>query len=50
MELIARAAARGVRIQALADHDTLRGVAEAVAEGERRGVRVIPATELNTES
>ena len=39
-----------MRIQALADHDTLRGVAEAVAEGERRGVRVIPATELNTES
>jgi len=39
-----------VRIQALADHDTLLGVAEAVAEGERRGVRVIPATELNTES
>lgn len=39
-----------MRIQALADHDTLLGVAEAVAEGERRGVRVIPATELNTES
>ena len=49
-ELVARAAERGVRIQALADHDTLLGVAEAVAEGERRGVRVIPATELNTES
>jgi len=49
-ELIARAAARGVRVQALSDHDTLLGVAEAVAEGERRGVRVIPATELNTES
>jgi predicted metal-dependent phosphoesterase TrpH len=49
-ELIARAADRGVRIQALADHDTLLGVAEAIAEGERRGVRVIPATELNTES
>jgi 3',5'-nucleoside bisphosphate phosphatase len=49
-ELIVRAAERGVRIQALADHDTLLGVAEAVAEGERRGVRVIPATELNTES
>jgi predicted metal-dependent phosphoesterase TrpH len=49
-ELIARAADRGVRIQALADHDTLLGVAEAVAEGDRRGVRVIPATELNTES
>lgn len=49
-ELVARAAERGIRIQALADHDTLLGVAEAVAEGERRGVRVIPATELNTES
>jgi 3',5'-nucleoside bisphosphate phosphatase len=49
-ELIARAAERGVRIQAIADHDTLLGVAEAMAEGERRGVRVIPATELNTES
>jgi predicted metal-dependent phosphoesterase TrpH len=49
-ELIARAAERGVRTLALADHDTLLGVAEAVAEGGRRGVRVIPATELNTES
>ena len=39
-----------MRIQALSDHDTLLGVAEAVAEGQRRGVRVIPATELNTES
>jgi predicted metal-dependent phosphoesterase TrpH len=49
-ELVRRAAARGVTIQALSDHDTLSGVAEAVAEGERLGVRVIPATELNTES
>ena len=37
-------------IQALSDHDTLSGVAEAVAEGDRQGVRIIPATELNTES
>jgi predicted metal-dependent phosphoesterase TrpH len=49
-ELVQRAAARGVRIQALSDHDTLSGVAEAAAEGERLGVRIIPATELNTES
>ena len=49
-ELVRRAAARGVTVQALSDHDTLSGVAEAVAEGERVGVRVIPATELNTES
>ena len=49
-QLVARAAERGVKIQALSDHDTLLGVDEAVAEGERRGIRVIPAIELNTES
>lgn len=49
-ELVRRAAERGVRIQALSDHDTLAGIAEAQAEGERLGVRIIPATELNTES
>jgi len=49
-ELVRRAAERGVTIQALSDHDTLSGVAEAQAEGERLGVRIIPATELNTES
>jgi predicted metal-dependent phosphoesterase TrpH len=49
-DLVKRAAARGVRIQALSDHDTLAGVAEAVATGAAVGVRIIPATELNTES
>lgn len=49
-DLVRRAAERGVTIQALSDHDTLSGVSEAAAEGERLGVRVIPATELNTES
>jgi 3',5'-nucleoside bisphosphate phosphatase len=49
-ELVKRAAARGVKIQALSDHDTLAGVAEAVATGAALGVRIIPATELNTES
>ncbi|MDP9321651.1 MAG: PHP domain-containing protein [Chloroflexota bacterium] len=49
-ELVARAAQRGVQVQALADHDTLAGAAEAIAVGERLGVRVIPSTELNTES
>jgi predicted metal-dependent phosphoesterase TrpH len=49
-EVVERAAKRGVRIQALADHDTLAGAAEAIAAGERLGVRVIPSTELNTES
>lgn len=49
-ELVRRAAARGVTTQALSDHDTLSGVSEAAAEGMRLGVRIIPATELNTES
>ncbi len=49
-DLVRRAAARGVTIQALSDHDTLSGVAEAASEGDRLGVRIIPATELNTES
>ena len=49
-ELIRRAAANGVRIQALSDHDTLSGIGEAIAAGDALGVRVIPATELNTES
>ncbi len=49
-EVVRMAAARGVRTLALSDHDTLDGVAEAVAAGEPLGVRIIPATELNTES
>jgi hypothetical protein len=49
-DLVRRAAGRGVRVLSLSDHDTLAGVAEAVAAGEALGVRVIPASELNTES
>jgi 3',5'-nucleoside bisphosphate phosphatase len=49
-DLVERAASRGVTIQALSDHDTLAGVAEAVARGKALGVRIIAATELNTES
>ena len=49
-DLVRRAAANGVRVQALSDHDTLSGIAEAIAVGSELGVRIIPATELNTES
>ena len=49
-DLVKRAAARGVKIQALSDHDTLVGIAEAAATGKELDVRIIPATELNTES
>jgi len=46
-ELVARAKARGIEVLALTDHDTVDGVAEALAAGERLGVRVIPGIELS---
>jgi hypothetical protein len=33
---------------ALSDHDTVDGVAEALAAGEESGIRVVPATELSS--
>ncbi len=49
-EVVRMAAANGVGVLALSDHDTLAGVAEAMDAGRASGLRVIPATELNTES
>ena len=46
-ELVRVAAARGVRVLALTDHDTMGGVAEARAEGERAGVRVVAGVEIS---
>jgi len=45
--VVERAADAGVELLALTDHDTVSGVSEALAAGERRGVRVIPATEIS---
>ncbi|MFN8634531.1 MAG: PHP domain-containing protein [Chloroflexota bacterium] len=39
----------GVRRMALTDHDTTAGVDEAIEEGKRRGVEVIPGVELGTD-
>lgn len=44
--VVERAAAAGLRVLALTDHDAFDGVAEARAAGARLGVRVIPAAEL----
>ena len=46
-EVVARAADAGVELLALSDHDTIGGVAEAVAAGERLGVKVVPAVEIS---
>jgi predicted metal-dependent phosphoesterase TrpH len=46
-EVVQRAADAGVELLALSDHDTITGVSEAIAEGERLGVRVVPAVEIS---
>ncbi len=49
-EVVRTAAAAGLSAIALSDHDTVTGVAEAMAEGERLGIEVIPAVELSAQS
>ncbi|HYM55819.1 MAG TPA: PHP domain-containing protein [Solirubrobacteraceae bacterium] len=46
-EVVERAADAGVELLALSDHDTIGGVSEAVAAGERLGVRIVPAVEIS---
>lgn len=45
--MVARAAAAGLGAIALTDHDTLDGVPEATAAGERLGVRVVAGCEFS---
>ena len=47
-ELVSKAAAAGIRVLAVTDHDNVRGVGEARAAGEKAGVHVLPAIELST--
>jgi 3',5'-nucleoside bisphosphate phosphatase len=46
-QVIAAAARAGLAAIALTDHDSVSGIPEAVAEGERHGVRVVTGTELS---
>jgi 3',5'-nucleoside bisphosphate phosphatase len=46
-EVVAAAAAAGVELLALSDHDTVSGVSEALAAGERAGLPVVPAVEIS---
>ncbi len=46
-EVVQRAADAGVQLLALSDHDTVSGVSEAIAAGERHGVRVVSAVEIS---
>jgi hypothetical protein len=46
-DVVQRAADAGVQLLALSDHDTVSGVSEAIAAGQRLGVRVVPAVEIS---
>jgi predicted metal-dependent phosphoesterase TrpH len=46
-EVVRRAAAAGVELLALSDHDTVSGVAEAIATGAQEGVKIVPAVEIS---
>lgn len=48
-ELVAEAAALGLHAVAVTDHDTVDGLPEALAAGERLGIEVVPGVEINLE-
>ena len=47
-ELTAKAAAAGIRVLAITDHDSVMGVAAAQAAGMEAGVQILPAIEFST--
>ncbi len=49
-EVVREAKKAGLAAIALSDHDTVDGVREAMAEGERIGVEVVPAIEFSVQS
>ena len=46
-EVVEAAAAAGVKLLALTDHDSVDGVSAAQAAGDKRGVDIVPAAELS---
>ena len=48
--VVARAAADGMRVMALTDHDTVEGVGEALRAAREHGLRCSPAAELSSVS
>jgi predicted metal-dependent phosphoesterase TrpH len=48
-QLAEEAAALGLTAVAVTDHDTVDGLPEALAAGERLGIRVVPGVEINLE-
>jgi len=48
-EVVELAVREGLRAVAITDHDSVDGLEEALAAGERLGIRVVPGVELNLE-
>jgi 3',5'-nucleoside bisphosphate phosphatase len=48
-QLVEQAAALGLTAVAITDHDTVDGLPEALAAGERLGIEVVPGVEINLE-
>ncbi len=46
-DLVRRAAAAGVGVLALTDHDTIAGLQDARQEAQRSGIRMVPGVELS---
>lgn len=49
-ELVRLAKKRGVKNLALTDHDSVKGVKEAITEGKKIGVNIIPSIEIRVDS
>lgn len=49
-ELVKHAAEKGLKAIALSDHDTVAGIDEAIAAGEKYGVEIVPAIEFSVQS
>lgn len=48
-EILSEASKRGLATIALADHDTIAGLPEAIAAGQQLGIGVVPAAEFNAD-
>ncbi len=46
--IVSKAKAAGLGLIAVTDHDTVKGVPEALAEGEKQGVKVLEGIEMST--
>lgn len=46
-QIIQKAAEKNIKVIAITDHDTIAGLPEALEEGKRTGITVVPGIELN---